>query len=100
MKNVQVVEVKQIQIKINMTPDQWDPNNHSSDTTRWHKSKLLNSRVAKNAPVMSVVDFYMDLARFAHEIGFGDNDVVIKLTEYLYQTKLDFPEVQSEHTIV
>ncbi len=98
MNNVEVKEIRKIEVVINMTPDQWDPNNKSADTTRWHKARLLNQRVAKYAPTLGVVDFYMNIARFAHELGFGDNDVIIQLTEYLYGTKLEFYDVNDAAT--
>ena len=90
MDNVQVREVRSVVIDINMTPDQWDPNNRQADTTRWHKARLLNQRVAKFAPTANQKEFYENLARFANELGFGDSDVIIELTEYLYQQPLEF----------
>ncbi len=96
MDNVKVVEIKQIQVQVNMTPDQWDPSNKDADTTRWHKAKLLNQRVSKNAPNMNALEFYKDIARFADEQGFGDSDVIIELTEYLYQIPLDFDALEEQ----
>lgn len=97
MDNVKVVEIKQIQVQINMSPDQWDPIRFKKepDTTVWHKAKLLNQRVAKNAPNMNIFKFYRDLARFADELGYGDSDVLIELTEYLYQVPLDFDALET-----
>lgn len=90
MNNIEITEVRSIKININMTPDQWDPNNHDADTTRWHKAKLLNQRVAKYAPELDVVQFYMNLARFANELGFGDNNVIVEVAEHIYNTRLVF----------
>ena len=91
MQNVEVVEIRKIEIKINMTPDQWDPRNTQADTTRWHKARLLNQRVAKVGPTTNQLQLYTDLSRFANELGFGDSDVIIELVEYLYQQPLEFP---------
>lgn len=92
---LKVEEVRSIKVSIDMTPDEWDPTNLSgADTTRWHKAKLLNQRVAKNAPTMGAVEFYMNIARFAHEQGFGDTAVIVKVTEYIYKTRLIFEEEQ------
>ncbi len=90
MQNVQVLEIKQIQIKISMTPEQWDPRAFAvADTTRWHKTRLLNERVAKFAPGMGMVEFHTNLSRFANEIGYGDPGVIVSLVEYLYGTSLE-----------
>jgi len=90
MDNIEVKEVRSIVVEINLTPDQWDPNNHDADTTRWHKAKLLNQRAAKYAPEQGSVEFYMNLARFANELGFGDINVIVAVTEHIYDTRLIF----------
>lgn len=93
---LKVEEVKTIKVTIEMTPDEWDPSNLSgADTTRWHKAKLLNQRVAKFAPTLGAVEFYLNIARFAHEQGFGDTGVIVKVTEYIYKTRLVFEEEQA-----
>lgn len=93
---LKVEEVKTIKVTIEMTPDEWDPSNLlGADTTRWHKAKLLNQRVAKFAPTLGAVEFYLNIARFAHEQGFGDTSVIVKVTEYIYKTRLVFEEEQA-----
>lgn len=92
MNNIEVTEVRSIVVKINMSPEEWDPFNTSGNlTNREHKARLLNERVSKYAPELDVVDFYMNLSRFALAIAFGDIGVIIKVTEYIYNTRLVFP---------
>lgn len=93
---LKVEEIKSIKVTIDMTPDEWDPSGQTGpDTTRWHKAKLLNQRVAKFAPTLGAVEFYLNIARFAHEQGFGDTAVIVKVTEYIYSTRLVFEEEQA-----
>jgi hypothetical protein len=89
------IQVKEVVVKtienVNLTPTDWDPTNLSgSDTNRWHKAKLLNNRVVKNYKTMDAVQFYMDMARFAAELGFGDINVIVAVTEHIYDTRLIF----------
>jgi hypothetical protein len=39
---------------------------------------------------MDAVQFYMDMARFATELGFGDIIVIVAVTEHIYDTRLIF----------
>lgn len=89
---LKVEEVRTIKVICEMTPDEWDGRAGSvADTTRWHKAKLLNQRVSKIAPTLDPIQFYQNMARFAHEQGFGDIDVVIRVTEEIYNITLEFP---------
>lgn len=95
---LKVEEVRTIKVTCDMKPDEWDPDNLAvgADTTRWHKSKLLNQRIEKNAPLMDPVALYSNIAKFAHEQGFGDIRVIIKVIEDIYQVRLVFPEQEEQ----
>lgn len=90
---LKVEEIKSVKVTCEMTPDEWAPNSFGvADTTRWHKAKLLNQRVSKFAPTLGPIEFYLNISRFSHELGFGDTDVIIQVTEEIYNTELIFPE--------
>jgi hypothetical protein len=76
--------------EIKLTPEQWDTRGHGTVGWRDHMAKILNLRVQKLAPQYNAVDFYQNLARFAHEIGYGEAHVVAAVTERVYNVKLDF----------
>lgn len=76
--------------EINLTPAQWDSRRQGASGWRLHMAKLLNLRVKKLAPQYKAKDFYFNLARFASEIGFGEISVIAKVTESVYNVKLDF----------
>lgn len=77
---------------INLTPTQWDPKEKGTVGWREHMAKLLNLRVKKLAPTCNPSEFFENLARFADEIGFGEMDTIIEVTERVYNVELIFGE--------
>lgn len=80
---------------INLTPSEWDARDKGTEGWRQHMAKLLNQRAKKLAPESTPSEFYDRLSRFAYEMGFGENHVVVKVTEQVYGVELIFDRWQA-----
>lgn len=87
--DIKVREVKQIIVEeINLTANEWDKSLRGTVGWRSHMSTLMNQRVKRLAPQCSSPDeFFERMFQYTQDIGFGDYEVVVKLTETLYKVQ-------------
>lgn len=98
------IKIRQVTTRIvdqvNLTSEEWDSRPTGSlgkwDTWGWrqHMAKLLNQRAVKFAFKLEPVDFYLNVTRFAKEIGFGEPAVITQVTERIYGVTLHFRSAQ------
>jgi hypothetical protein len=98
MGNLMHIKARKITLtvvdEIKLTPEQWDTRTHKNTTLAWRESsaKLLNLRVTKLAPQYDAKEFYEKLLRFSTELGFGEAEVIAKVTERVYGVDLCFED--------